>query len=128
MSANKYWSSTTLPNQTTKAWYLDTQFGITTYDFKTLKHNLICVSGNLTTTGVSEIKISGTIIYPNPFASTISLKNKDGDEIFELTNCVGQIIYSGTNIEQQNFFFLTNGIYFLKVFDKTNSVIKLLKE
>lgn len=41
----KYWSSTSLPNQTTRAWYLDTRFGITTYDQKTLRHSLICVRG-----------------------------------------------------------------------------------
>ena len=126
--AKKYWSSTTLPNQTSNAWYMNTQFGITTYALKTLKQSLICVRGNQTTTGISEIKISGTAIYPNPFTSTINIKNKSGNEIFELTNCVGEIIYSGKYIEQQNFSFLANGIYFLKVGDKTNSVIKLLKE
>ncbi len=44
---NKYWSTTTLPNQTTKAWYLHTQFGITTYDFKTAKDMVLCVRGNI---------------------------------------------------------------------------------
>ena len=41
----KYWSSTSLPNQTTQAWYLDTRFGITTYELKTRKLYLICVRG-----------------------------------------------------------------------------------
>ena len=40
IGVTKYWSSTTLPNQITKAWYLYTQFGITTYDVKTIKHNV----------------------------------------------------------------------------------------
>lgn len=127
-SAKKYWSSTTLPNQTTKAWYLDTQFGITTYDFKALKHNLICVKGNQTATGVNEIEMLIISVFPNPFKTSISLKNKSGNEIFELTNYVGEIIYAGKNIEQQNFNSLTNGIYFLKVVDKRTSIIKLLKE
>ena len=126
--AKKYWSSTTLPNQTTKAWYLDSQYGITTYDFKTLKHNLICVRGNQITTGIKEIQMLSASVFPNPFTASISLKNKSGNELFELTNCVEQIIYSGKYIEQQNFSFLANGIYFLKVVDKTTSVIKLLKE
>ncbi|MEI6409373.1 MAG: DUF1566 domain-containing protein [Bacteroidota bacterium] len=41
----KYWSSTTLPNQNARAWYLDTRFGITTYDTKTVKNKLLCVRG-----------------------------------------------------------------------------------
>lgn len=46
IATNKYWSSTTLPNHTTWAWYLNTQFGITTYDDKNIKHYLLCVRGN----------------------------------------------------------------------------------
>ena len=42
----KYWSSTTLPNHTTQAWYLNTTFGITTYDLKTARDYVFCVSGN----------------------------------------------------------------------------------
>lgn len=41
----KYWSGTTLQNQTTRAWHLDTRYGITTYTEKTGKLNLICVRG-----------------------------------------------------------------------------------
>lgn len=40
----KYWSSTTLPNQAAEAWYLNTRFGITTYDAKTAKDYVMCVS------------------------------------------------------------------------------------
>jgi len=41
----KYWASTTLPNHTTEAWYINTSFGITTYDLKTAKDYVFCVSG-----------------------------------------------------------------------------------
>jgi hypothetical protein len=50
VGVNKFWSSTSLPNQTTKAWYLSTQFGITTYDAKTVKHYIYCVRGDQSTT------------------------------------------------------------------------------
>lgn len=49
VGVNKFWSSTSLPNQTTKAWYLSTQFGITTYDVKTIKHYIYCVRGDQST-------------------------------------------------------------------------------
>ena len=41
----KYWASTTLPNHTTQAWYINTSAGITTYDLKTAKDYVFCVSG-----------------------------------------------------------------------------------
>lgn len=41
----KYWSSTTLPNQTSKAWYLNSRYGITTYDNKTARDYVLCVRG-----------------------------------------------------------------------------------
>lgn len=128
----KYWSSTTLPNQTTKAWYLYTQFGITTYDFKTLKHNLICVRGNQNNaTEINESPISGynLIAYPNPFSSTLQVKSKSTIQFYEITNSIGEVIYSGSNIEKQDFSNIPGGIYFLKVVDTaSSSTIKLLKK
>ncbi len=43
--AKRFWSSTTLPNQIAKAWYWDTQFGITTYDDKATPHLVLVVRG-----------------------------------------------------------------------------------
>ncbi len=43
----KYWSSTTLPNQVAEAWYLNSRFGITTYDLKTARDYVICVSNGI---------------------------------------------------------------------------------
>ena len=127
-NAQKYWSSTSLPNETTKAWYLDTQYGITTHDFKTNKHNLICVRGNQIATGNNDIQALRVSVFPNPFTSRIYLKNKSEGDSFELSNSLGENIYSGKNIEQQNFSSLTSGIYFLKVVNKATSIIKLIKE
>jgi hypothetical protein len=46
IGTKNYWSSTTLPNQTTRAWYLSTQFGITTYELKTVALSVIAVRGS----------------------------------------------------------------------------------
>ena len=127
-SAKKYWSSTTLPNQTSNAWYMYTQFGITTFDAKTTKHNLICVRSNQLINNLNEINSSKLSIYPNPFSNKIILKNALGNENFELYNSFGQLIFSGKNIDQQNFDSLINGIYFLKITAQKTSIIKLLKE
>jgi len=44
LNNKKYWSSTTLANQTAEAWYLNSRFGITTYDVKTARNYVLCVS------------------------------------------------------------------------------------
>lgn len=126
-NANKYWSSTTLPNQTTKAWYLNTQFGITTYDAKTIRNHIICVKGNQLTTGNGVIRSTNLEVYPNPFASVINIRNNTGNEYYELVNSIGEVIYCGKNIDLQEFIELAKGIYFLKVIDKEIYTIKLVK-
>jgi len=126
--ANKYWSSTTLPNQTSKAWYLSTQFGITTYDAKTRKHPIICVRGNQLVLGATDFLKTDCSVFPNPFSNQIRLKNKSGKEQFVLTNSIGQVVYTGNAIEQQNFSMLAKGIYFLKIYDQKVASYKLIKE
>ncbi len=129
-NAKKYWSSTTLPNQTSKAWYLFTQFGITTYDTKTAKHYTICLRGNGTsTTGLNEIAQEPSVtVYPNPFHSFIYLKSIPGNQYCELTNSMGQLLYSGTSVEMQNFSSLLSGVYFLKVNGQSVLFFRLIKE
>jgi hypothetical protein len=127
-AAKKYWSSTTLPNQVTKAWYLNTQFGITTYDTKTIKHNLICVRNNQISTMLPEITSHKVWVHPNPFTTSINIQNLNGNESFELINQVGQVIYSGKMIQQEDFSSIQQGIYFLKIKGINVSIIKIIKE
>ncbi len=127
----KYWSSTTLPNQTTKAWYWDTQFGITTYDLKTAYDYLICVrTVTSTATIINELvnNLITNVAFPNPFKSTIHLKSKNPSDFYELSNSLGKIIYAGTNIEMHDFTDIPKGIYFLRIVGKTNLTSKIIKE
>ena len=39
----KFWSSTTQYNAATRAWYMDFQYGIATYELKTVAMNVLCV-------------------------------------------------------------------------------------
>lgn len=69
IKTNKYWSSTSLPNQTTRAWYLDTNYGITTYDLKIRRHYVICVRGGTSETSpVAEASpfVPQIAVFPNP--------------------------------------------------------------
>ena len=67
--------------------------------------------------------------YPNPFSDKINLKNTSGNENFELRNALGQTIWTGSQIEKQNFSTLSPGLYFLKVYSKNPvQAIKLIKK
>ncbi len=121
-----YWSSTTLPNQTTKAWYWNTQFGITTYDTKTNSNYLLCVRGNSINTSLNSYDtiISNLKVYPNPFSSYIYVVNNQ--EVVALYDGLGQLIYSGNNIKEQDFSNLKCGVYFLREQGKSGA-IKIVK-
>lgn len=68
------------------------------------------------------------LCYPNPFTNKINLINVSGNEIYNLSNSLGQTVWSGTHIELQDFSALVQGVYFLKV-NSENSIqtIKLIK-
>jgi hypothetical protein len=67
--------------------------------------------------------------FPNPFTNKINLINTQGDENFELLNTLGQSVWSGTRIDQQDFSYLEAGVYFLKVISQNyTQTIKLMKQ
>lgn len=47
-STGKLWSSTTQFNAATRAWYMEYEFGIVTYDLKTVTSGVLCVRGSST--------------------------------------------------------------------------------
>jgi hypothetical protein len=126
-----YWSSTTLKPNTSNpssAWYYSTQFGITTYDLKSNNNYVLCVRG-IPQLGISQFENKNVLkVYPNPFLTKISFENKTGNELFELFDNQGKILFSGKDIDKQDFSNLLKGTYILKVIDNTISNFKLIKE
>lgn len=51
ISPANYWSSTTLNGTTTKAWYLNFSYGLTSYETKTVAQRVICVRGESALSG-----------------------------------------------------------------------------
>ena len=68
------------------------------------------------------------IVDTNPFHNFIALKSNSGNEYYELYSNLGQLIFEGNAIENQDFSSLANGIYFLKIINQSISTIKLIKE
>ena len=125
----KYFSSTTLPNQTTKAWYLDTQYGITTYQYKTVKLNVVLVRGDGTiTTGVNPIqhKIE-TIIVPNPVHTTFELFPTSHLYNVQVLNAIGTLVLNLHQVNQIDLSNFANGLYYVILPDE-HQAVKLLKE
>ncbi len=129
IGVKKYWSSTSLPNQTAKAWYLSTQFGITTYDLKTALLSVICVRGNTTntTTAVKETETGNFAVkvFPNPITNnSIQFEVSDVSKNFtvQITDIQGRVlinqVFKSTqynkviSMDTNN---LDAGIYFLKI-------------
>lgn len=88
----KFWSSTTLPNQSAKAWYFDNQFGITTYDVKsaTLYVMMVRNANAVATTKRVSLGDDGHL-YPNPLRDgQITLPSQV--RWIEIRNTAGQLI------------------------------------
>lgn len=136
MVTNKYWSSSSLPNQPTKAWYLDTQFGITTYDFKTLRHYLICVRGIPSiTTNINRLTntLDQINIYPNPATTMITITSSANIKEIKIINLLGEVVSTNSPTNNQSTIDisqLSKGIYFIEVqadgsaSSPTNNVIR----
>ena len=64
-------------------------------------------------------------VFPNPFSNKISVLEATGNEVYKLINSVGKTIWSGKQIENQDFSSVKYGIYFLKV--KSDNIIQTIE-
>jgi polyhydroxybutyrate depolymerase len=80
-----------------------------------------CLTTGIENFNETNIKIEA---FPNPFTNKINLTNTTGNENFTLINYFGQVIWIGENIEQQDFSYLTNGLYFLRIDNRTTKLVK----
>jgi hypothetical protein len=109
-----YWSSTSLANQSTKAWYLDTQFGITTQSLKTNKLRLLAVRSATTVTSMSTLSKAkeSLSIYPNPGTGSFTLKADEPLGEIRIINQLGQtILKTNTNEKIVTLFLSEKGIF-----------------
>lgn len=97
--------------------YLCSEIAILTGD-----NNLCSVIAN---TEVEQEQIN--LMVENPFENSIRILNKNKDDYFELFNNLGRIVYKGNTIELENFSYLSNGIYLLRIVNNTTKTVKLLK-
>jgi arylsulfatase B len=64
---------------------------------------------------IGETQLTVPTFGPNPFTNHIYAHNAPADAVFELTNALGQVIYSGAHIEQPDLSSVPAGYYYLKM-------------
>ncbi len=74
--------------------------------------------------GINVLDVNEINIYPNPFIDKISIQIISPNEFVQLLGNEGQLIYEGNEIEKQDFSYLSKGIYFLKIKNRTITLIK----
>jgi hypothetical protein len=81
-------------------------------------------------TGIKNIEALKYLnVYPNPFTSSINIESKFENEYYELLNSTGQIIWTGQQINKQDFSSLTDGLYFLRIHNGNSiQTTKLIKD
>lgn len=130
MVTGKFWSSTTLPNQTSKAWYLDTQFGITTYQFKTNRLLVLMVRGESAIISQVTNTADNTLntIYPVPATDNLKIKNeKNVCFNYNIIDSNGNSVSIGkaeNNIEVSQ---LPKGLYFLILQEEKPTIYRFIK-
>lgn len=128
----KFYNLTTDPTEKTNL-LLGTLNTIQTANYTSLCNGMTTLVGatnycNPTFLNNENFETNKNLVYPNPFHSTIQLKAKSGNEKYELYSSFGQLIYSGSMIEKQDFSAFPNGVYFLRIKDQSITTVKLLKQ
>lgn len=80
-------------------------------------------------TGLSNLTNEKDLeIYPNPFTGNLFIKSSEQVENCELINSFGHIVWTGKQINKQDFSSLTNGLYFLIIHNgNSTQTAKLIK-
>jgi len=123
----KYWSSTSLPNQTAKAWYMDTHYGITSHDEKTMQNYFILVRGGTELISSSDNLSNNSTptfikVFPNPVHDFLRLDSQQLYQRAEIYNLAGQVfLINEFDNSYLNVSHLKPGFYLLKLtgFGKT---------
>lgn len=68
------------------------------------------------------------IVYPNPFSTYLYLSSSNHLDEYILYNTLGQALYQGKQLAQQDFSALPIGLYYLKNKSKNSIMMKMIKE
>lgn len=127
-SLGRFWSSTTLRGQALKAWYLNTQFGITTYDLKSSRLQVYCVRNSSSSSSINQISTSEFKVFPNPFENFIHIQSAEFPLTYKILDPHGRTVMNGQTEYEITTGSLAPGIYFLWLESVPQSIQKLIKK
>lgn len=70
-------------------------------------------------------KIENPLAFPNPFDTKLFLREDVGNELVTLKNMMGEIVFEGYHIENQNFENISSGVYLLCLKGESHKIIKM---
>jgi arylsulfatase A-like enzyme len=97
----------------------------------TIMTNLIGKSGfcSQTTPTKDMVEVIKNLrIYPNPVTDYLKVEQAHGDESFRIFNSLGQVLFSGKGVEQQNLSALSSGVYYLEIIAHDKVVLRFVKQ
>jgi len=110
-----YWSSTTLSNQSDKAWYMDSRYGITTYAVKTQRLKVIMVRNAQSISAVEESSMESMM---HTHDNVISVKVNHQQNTINVFDILGNRILTASNQSHEwQSPALSSGIYFILLND-----------
>ncbi len=129
MGTKRLWTSTSLANQSVRAWFMDTQYGVVSHDLKTTSYYVLLVRGGSGGSTSTKKPVAAVVprVYPNPFTTVIRLEGAERWTGFQLRDQVGGTVLSGGNISGMDLSVLPAGIYHLILFGKETSSVRLVK-
>ena len=128
VGVERIWSSTTLANQSTKAWFFDTRYGITSYELKSEKFRLLCVRDRQISTSIEEKKEECDLfLYPNPCTNLITFTTTEKEYNVEIWNSNAVLLYKGCAVNTIDMTELTAGTYYIFIPELSANVFKIKK-
>lgn len=128
VGVEKIWSSTSLANQPTKAWFFDTRYGITSYELKSESFRLLCVRNKQMTTGIVEKKEEEDLfLYPNPCTNLITFTNTEKEYNVEIWNSNAVLLYNVCVVNTIDMSNLPTGTYYIFIPELSAKVFKVKK-
>jgi hypothetical protein len=110
-----YWSSTTLSNQTDKAWYMDSRYGITTYAVKSQRLPVIVVRNTHATTSLEQHSPQSTV-YTHENVISITINHPQNSiHIFDILG--NRILSDSTQSHEWHSPTLSIGLYIIHLVD-----------
>jgi PKD repeat protein len=93
----------------------------------TATYDVTVVIGNLSTSQFELNSIS--VVYPNPFSAKFKLSKPLQNAQYVMRSIDGQIVYLGKDIENQDFSYLSSGVYIISASNSEEiAQYKLIKQ